>query len=71
LARVKGFNKDVSDCSNVLGKVVDEILIFGVDKSYFSTVQKRDENVLGKKGQHQISAVFSGVRTVSTAALLC
>jgi hypothetical protein len=40
---------------------IDAILIFCVDESCFSTVQKRAENVLGMNGR-QIGAMSSGVK---------
>jgi hypothetical protein len=46
---------------------IDGILMFGVDESCFSTVQKRAEDVLGERGKLQIGAVSSGVIKVTTA----
>jgi hypothetical protein len=77
VARVKGFNKEnVSGFFDILQKVVDgnnidALRIFNVDEPGFSTVQKPAGKVLGKKGKHQIGALFSGKRGVNTAFVCC
>jgi hypothetical protein len=59
----------------ILGSVdennTDTLLIFGVDKSGFFTVQKRAGKAAGKKEKREMGALSSGVSRLSTVLVCC
>ena len=75
MARAKGFNRDsVNNFFNILERTVDDNritanTIFNVDESGFTTVQKRQQKVIARKGKHQVGAVTSGERGVNTTVV--
>lgn len=77
MARVKGFNKEsVYKYFDILEKIVDDYQldatrIFNVDESGFSTVQKKNQKILAKKGKNQVGIVSSGERGVNTTIVCC
>lgn len=72
LARVKGFNKkNVQHFFDLLESSITKFnltpdRIFNVDESGFSTVQKRTQKIVAKKGKHQVGVVASGERGVNS-----
>lgn len=77
IARCRGFNRtNVNNFFDILEKIVDEngltaSKIFNVDETGFSTVQKRCQKVLAKKGKSQVGVVASGERSVNTTFVCC
>ncbi|XP_030753970.1 uncharacterized protein LOC115880815 [Sitophilus oryzae] len=77
IARCKDFNRaNVDKFFDILEKLVDENAltapkIFNVDESGFSTVQKRCQKVLAKKGKSQVGVLSSGERGVNTTFVCC
>lgn len=45
--------------------------IYNVDETGISTVQKRCQKILGRKGKYQIGAISSGERGVNTSVACC
>jgi hypothetical protein len=45
--------------------------IFNVDESGFSTVQKRNQKILARKGKSQVGVIASGERGVNTTMVVC
>lgn len=57
-------------------KCVDEngftaLTIFNVDESGFSSVQKKNQKIIAKKGKHQVGGISSGERGVNTTIVCC
>lgn len=77
MARASGFNKqNVYEFFNILEKCVDEngftaLTIFNVDESGFSTVQKKNQKIIAKRGKHQVGGISSGERGVNTTIVCC
>lgn len=77
IARCRGFNRaNVTEFFDILEKVVDEngltaLNIFNVDETGFSTVQKRCQKIVAKKGKSQVGVVASGERGVNTTFVCC
>lgn len=77
LARAAGFNKkNVYEFFDILERTVDEhgftaMTIYNVDESGFSTVQKRNQKIVAKKGKHQVGGVASGERGINTTIVCC
>jgi hypothetical protein len=75
LARAKGFSRDnvlhVFDLleSNIAKFLFTPEKIFNVDKSGFSTMQKRPHKIVAQKGKHQVGTVASGERGVNTTTV--
>ncbi|CAH1974747.1 unnamed protein product [Acanthoscelides obtectus] len=77
MIRCKGFNRsNVQEFFNILEKLVQDhaltaTKIYNVDETGFSTVQKRCQEVLAKKGKFQVGVVASGERGVNTTFVCC
>jgi hypothetical protein len=76
LARSKGFNREnVFGFFDIFEKIVIINLtatnIFNVDESGFSTVQKRNQKILARKGKSQVGVIASGERGVNTTMVIC
>lgn len=77
IARANGFNKkNVGEFFDILEKTVDEhgfnaMQIYNVDESGFSTVQKKNQKIVGRKGKHQVGGLSSGERGVNTTIVCC
>ncbi|KAJ8946002.1 hypothetical protein NQ314_008998 [Rhamnusium bicolor] len=77
LAMCKGFNrKNVYEFFDLLEKNLDKhkldaTKIYNVDESGFSTVQKKNQKILAKKGKHQVCTIASGERGVNTTMVVC
>lgn len=77
LARCKGFNRqNVNHFYDILENLVDEYnidatRIFNVDESGFSTVQKKSQKIISKKGKKNVGTVASGERGVNTTLVVC
>lgn len=75
LARARGFNREiVAHFYDILEKIVDEFqftaeAIFNVDESRFTTVQKAQQKIVGRKGKRQVGSITSGERGVNTTML--
>lgn len=44
---------------------------YNVDESGFSTVQKKNQKVIGRRGKHQVGGISSGVRGVKNTTVVC
>lgn len=77
LARARGFNKEnVQHFFDILLQIIDEnkldaTRIFNVDESGYSTVQKKNQKILAKKGKKQVGAVSSAERGTNTTMVCC
>lgn len=77
MARARGFNKEnVDHFFDLLEKTVDEkkitaSRIYNVDESGFTTVQKKPQKILARKGKHQVGAIASGERGINTTMVCC
>ena len=77
MARATGFNRrSVERFYDILIDVIDKhgltsTNIYNMDESGISTVQKKCQKVLGKKGKHQIGAISSGERGTNTTVVCC
>ncbi|XP_011706310.1 PREDICTED: uncharacterized protein LOC105461511, partial [Wasmannia auropunctata] len=73
----QGFNKEaVYYFFDVLQEIIrinrlDTTRIFNVDKSGFSTVQKKCSKIIGQKGKKRIGRVVSGERGTNTTIVCC
>jgi hypothetical protein len=61
---------------DILEKIVDDnnltaTKIFNVDESGFSTVQKKNQKILARKGKSQVGVIASGERGVNTTMVVC
>jgi hypothetical protein len=76
VARARGFCKEnVTEFFSVLDKSVqgnnlDAGRIFNVDETALSTVQK-SQNLLARKGKHQVRAMTSADRGTNTTCICC
>ena len=77
MARARGFNREAIDrYFSLLETIIDENnldagQIFNMDESGISTVQKKCQKVLGRKGKHQIGSLASGERGMNTTVVCC
>lgn len=77
LARCKGFNRqNVTHFFDILQNLVDQYhidatRIYNVDETGFSTVQKKSQKIISKKGKKQVGTVASGERGVNTTLVVC
>lgn len=77
LARCKGFNRlNVNHFFDTLQNLVDQhqidaTRIYNVDETGFSTVQKKSQKIISKKGKKQVGTVASGERGVNTTLVVC
>ncbi|KAJ3661747.1 hypothetical protein Zmor_006133 [Zophobas morio] len=77
MARAKGFNrKNVTDFFNIYERIVDEnqfdaARIYNLDESGFSTIQKKPQKILARKGKKQVGVISSGERGVNTTIVCC
>ncbi|CAH1963229.1 unnamed protein product [Acanthoscelides obtectus] len=77
MARATGFNqKNVHEFFDILERCVDENCFtaqttYNVDESGFSTVQKRNQKIIARRGKHQVGDIASGERGVNTTVVVC
>ena len=77
IARATGFNRSsVGRFFNLLEREIDRhrftgMTIYNMDETAVSTVQKKCQKVLGRRGKHQIRALTSGERGTTTTVVCC
>ncbi|KAH1014766.1 hypothetical protein HUJ05_012597 [Dendroctonus ponderosae] len=77
MARAAGSNKTrIDDFYKLLKRIceADKITatrIFNVEETGCSTVQRRCQKILAKKGKHQIGSISSGEKGINTTVVCC
>ncbi|CAH1966255.1 unnamed protein product [Acanthoscelides obtectus] len=77
MSTATGFNKkkNVHEFFDILVKCVGENgftghTIYNLDESGFSTVQKRNQKIMARKGKHQVGGIASDERGVNTTVVV-
>lgn len=77
MARAKGFNKErVYEFFDLLENIserykLESTRIFNVDESGFSTVQKKTQKIVARKGKKEVGVISSGEKGVNTTMCQC